>query len=408
MMMSGWLKINIPDPFTVGLMVLLTCGTALAAKKNKYSNTFAHGGYYAGDVDISFGTKRTVDAQNFDKGQAIGVAKFCGRVRTGGKEPAALNAMTSSPASAHNLNGPGGPAGRVSSLTFLSPGAQGKASTGKFCLYKDAAGGFWSLERAAVGSKADDSSSGIKPCALNDQFRPDKGCTPSIKTASDTLPDWKIIRGTLLGMLIDNGTCYAGLITRKGTKKIEPAPVAFCQRTDLVGKKIQLVLRPGRIRAASCRARRKCQKFNKVMLIKSAIILKTRAPKAKAKPKNGVCKNSGACKQFGIASDYQNCLTKLAEDQNAELDKLYNQVITSLKKHDKLSGRSQNRVLPKFRIAQINWQSFRDSACDAEFWMARETITGGENISNCLCNLSYHRKLDLKRMLSEYGDYQSQ
>ena len=132
------------------VIILLTLPTnSQAATKNKNSNTYAMGAFHAGAIDVSFGSKSSVDAQNFNKGQANDVQNTCGLVNSGDGSPD--NSMKSALASAHDVGGRGGASGRVSNLSFLKPGTSDNETKGKFCLYKDASGGYWSIERASVG-----------------------------------------------------------------------------------------------------------------------------------------------------------------------------------------------------------------------------------------------------------------
>lgn len=118
---------------------------------------------------------------------------------------------------------------------------------------------------------------------------------------------------------------------------------------------------------------------------------------------DGVCGASGACDTMSSNVEYKDCLAKLAQRQDDELNDLYGQVKTLLQSYDQL-GSETAPLVPALKTAQKSWLAFRDAQCTMEYGMAQGGTAGGGYNSDCLCNLSYNRNIDLKRMLLSYGE----
>lgn len=115
-----------------------------------------------------------------------------------------------------------------------------------------------------------------------------------------------------------------------------------------------------------------------------------------------VCGASGACDSQSSNVEYKECLNKLAEAQDAELNQLYGKVRNLFGEHDS-SGSAAPKLVPAFKEAQKAWIAFREAQCIVEYNIAQGGTAGGGYGSECICQLTYHRNLDLKRMLASYG-----
>jgi uncharacterized protein YecT (DUF1311 family) len=106
---------------------------------------------------------------------------------------------------------------------------------------------------------------------------------------------------------------------------------------------------------------------------------------------------------MGSNVEYKECLAKLADDEDKELNRLYKQVQARLAE---LYGAdtSSPKTSPAFTAAQKAWLAFRDRQCEVEYGMAQGGTAGGGYYSDCVCHLTHHRNEDLRRMLSSYGE----
>lgn len=140
------------------------------AVENIFSNTFA----YSGNDGVCFNTidkgQCGASGNSYDRGVAIIPTDHCGVIFSS-SDPIPDNAPASL-ASAHETNN--GASGIVNTLTFGIPGTNVSPTTSDFCLVKDGAGGFWSLERSAVSNGND---GGINACTPTDNFDPAIGCS---------------------------------------------------------------------------------------------------------------------------------------------------------------------------------------------------------------------------------------
>jgi uncharacterized protein YecT (DUF1311 family) len=116
-----------------------------------------------------------------------------------------------------------------------------------------------------------------------------------------------------------------------------------------------------------------------------------------------VCGASGACDGMGSNVEYKECLAKLADDEDKELNRLYKQVQARLAALDGAST-SSPKTSPAFTAAQKAWLTFRDRQCEVEYGVAQGGTAGGGYYSDCVCHLTHHRNEDLRRMLSSYGE----
>jgi uncharacterized protein YecT (DUF1311 family) len=115
-----------------------------------------------------------------------------------------------------------------------------------------------------------------------------------------------------------------------------------------------------------------------------------------------VCGESGACSNEETNFEYKECLNKLAEAQDRELNRLYGQVRELFSGYD-AAGSLAPKLVPAFKEAQRAWIAFRDRQCAVEYNIAQGGTAGGGYGSECLCQLTYQRNLDLKRILNSYG-----
>jgi uncharacterized protein YecT (DUF1311 family) len=115
-----------------------------------------------------------------------------------------------------------------------------------------------------------------------------------------------------------------------------------------------------------------------------------------------VCGASGACDNQTSNVEYKDCLGKLADAQDAELNRLYGKVRDLLTGYD-ASGSPAPKLMPGFKSAQKAWIAFRDAQCTVEYNIAQGGTAGGGYGSECVCQLTYHRNVDLKRLLDSYG-----
>lgn len=115
-----------------------------------------------------------------------------------------------------------------------------------------------------------------------------------------------------------------------------------------------------------------------------------------------VCGASGACNNETSNVEYKECLNKLADAQDRELNQLYGKVRDLFAEFD-TSGASTPKLVPAFKDAQKAWIAFRDQQCSVEYNIAQGGTAGGGYGSECICQLTYHRNLDLKRILNSYG-----
>ena len=369
-----------------------------ATAYNPYSKTYARGAYHAGAIDVSFGTKPDLNAQAFDMGKAVDVPGACGLIKSAG-DPLGLNELKSTPASAHDVGGKGGASGQVSSLSFLQTGASDQETKGKFCLIKDASGGYWALERDLVGSSSVAElrgMMGITPCAASDVFNPANGCKAAEKKMAMKLPDNKTMVGTIARIEQGDRACYVDVTDDSGAKTTQLADFSFCEKNDLIGKKVELKLQSGNVLALSCDGNVDCGKSDRVMLIKQIKLISKNTSYAPV----ATCM-IGSCDTGGSNIGYKHCLSKKADQQDEELTRLWRKVRTSMKKRDK-TVRKAFRSWSDFYQSHKKWQKFRDATCDIEYSMAEGGTAGGGYTSSCLCNLSYHRNLDLKRLLANY------
>lgn len=118
----------------------------------------------------------------------------------------------------------------------------------------------------------------------------------------------------------------------------------------------------------------------------------------------GVCGASGACDNESSNVEYIGCLNRLAEEQDKTLNQLYGQVKALADGYDKSAEQSIPKIAPHLKQAQRNWIAFRDEQCSMEYGIAQGGTAGGGYNADCLCNLTYHRNEDLRRILKSYDE----
>ncbi len=119
-----------------------------------------------------------------------------------------------------------------------------------------------------------------------------------------------------------------------------------------------------------------------------------------------VCEASKVCDFTNGNIGYKACLGRLAKDQDRELNRLYSQLRSMLRGSDadgSIGGGERARSWPLFKKGQKFWLKFRDHQCEAESQVAHGGTAASGYYANCLCNLTYHRNNDFKRMLDDYS-----
>ena len=119
-------------------------------------------------------------------------------------------------------------------LSFLKPGVSDDETKGKFCLYKDAAGGYWSIERGTVGNSRK-ASAGITPCSKNDRFSPASGCATKKASVGS-----KKMTATITRMERGDRACYVDVKNSAGKTSTQLANFEICEQKNLLGKKAEL------------------------------------------------------------------------------------------------------------------------------------------------------------------------
>jgi len=114
-----------------------------------------------------------------------------------------------------------------------------------------------------------------------------------------------------------------------------------------------------------------------------------------------VCDPSVHCADTTSNVEFKACIGGLAGKQQSEMDRLYqnarDQLIDSTASYD-----YYQEILNGLEEAQAKWSEFRESQCRAEFSFAGGGTAGGGYYSECLCVVTYHRTLDLKRVVDQY------
>ncbi len=118
-----------------------------------------------------------------------------------------------------------------------------------------------------------------------------------------------------------------------------------------------------------------------------------------------VCEASKVCDFRDGNIGYKFCLSRLAKEQDQTLNILYRQVRSLLKGTDQDTsiGGNKGYSWPTFHKAQKFWLKFRNHQCEAESQVAHGGTASSGYYANCVCNLTYNRNQDLRRMLSDYG-----
>ncbi len=126
---------------------------------------------------------------------------------------------------------------------------------------------------------------------------------------------------------------------------------------------------------------------------------------AQAKEK-AICDASGACANKSSNVEYKDCLYKLAEEQDKELNVLYKKVRAMLRDDFDKVETSAPKIWPQVRDAQRNWIKFRDNQCSGEASIAQGGTAAGGWYSDCLCRLTHQRNQNLRFILKSWGPQQ--
>ncbi|MFY8148950.1 MAG: hypothetical protein ACOVNL_06995 [Prochlorococcaceae cyanobacterium] len=74
-------------------------------------------------------------------------------------------------------------------------------------------------------------------------------------------------RGILRSLQNGDRACYAEVEDSQGVRRSLEAAFELCERTDLIGRRVQLVRRTARVLAASCQGDPDCGRSDEVQLI---------------------------------------------------------------------------------------------------------------------------------------------
>ena len=119
---------------------------------------------------------------HYDRGAVHEASQKCGNA-FGGLDGSPANAPAGYSSALQTVGGVS-PSGTISSLTFVTPGADATTRTTEpHCLYKDSGGGYWSFEHALMTNS---SYSGITACRSTDTFSPSAGCSAGSGETADS------------------------------------------------------------------------------------------------------------------------------------------------------------------------------------------------------------------------------